>query len=75
MIPGMKSAKQQVLDALERLPDDATTDTVLAEIHVKAAVLRGLDDARAGRVVDHEEVKSRLDKWLASSGQMRLSST
>jgi len=71
----MKNARRELLDVLERLPDDAPLDTLLAELHFKASVLRGLDDARRGDVVSHEEVRSRLNKWLESSGRARLSGT
>ena len=71
----MKTAKQELVELLERLPDDAPMDTLLAEMHFKAMVLRGLEEVRRGEVISHEEVKSRLNKWLESSGQTRLTST
>ena len=71
----MKTAKQELSELLDRLPDDAPMDTLLAEMHFKASVLRGLEDARRGEVVSHEEVKARLNKWLESSGRERLSGT
>jgi predicted transcriptional regulator len=71
----MKTARRELLETLERLPDDAPMETLLAELHFKASVLRGLEDARSGDVVSHEEVRSRLNKWLESSGRERLSGT
>lgn len=69
----MKTAKQELLELLERMPDDAPMDSLLAEMHFKASVIRGLEDGARGDVVSHEEVKTRLNKWLASSGRDKLS--
>jgi hypothetical protein len=71
----MKTAKQELLELLERLPDDVSMDTMLAEMHFKAIVLRGLEDAHRGDVVSQEEVRARLSKLLESSGRERLSKT
>jgi predicted transcriptional regulator len=71
----MKTAKQELIELLERLPDDAPMDSLLAEMHFKASVLRGLEEARRGEVVSHEVVKERLDAWLKSSGREKLSET
>lgn len=30
----------------------------------KASIKRGLEDAKAGRVVPHEEVRKKYDQWL-----------
>lgn len=68
----MRTAKQETLDLLDRLPDDVPMDTILAQLHFKAIVLRGLEQARRGEVVSQEEVKARLNKWIESSGQTRL---
>lgn len=71
----MKTAKQELSELLDRLPDDAPMDTLLAEMHFKASVLRGLEDARVGNVMSHEEVKRRLTKWLESSGAINPTET
>lgn len=57
--------KQIVRDLLDRLPDDCTIDDVQYHLYVLEAVQRGIDDADAGRVTPHEEVKAELRrKWL-----------
>lgn len=58
------SAKQQVLAALQRLPEDATYEQILETVEFMAAVQKGLDDVEAGRVVSHDEVKKQLHAWL-----------
>jgi predicted transcriptional regulator len=71
----MKTAKQELLELLERLPDNASMDALLAEMHFKASVLRGLEQARRGEGTGHEQVKARLDEWRESSGRRKLSET
>jgi predicted transcriptional regulator len=71
----MKSPKQELLELLERLPEDATMDSLLAEMHFKASVLRGLEQAARGEGVAHEEIKERLTTWRESAGRQKLSET
>lgn len=71
----MKTAKQEVLELLERLPDDVSMDTVLAELHFKASVMRGLEQADRGEGISHEELKANLKAWLESSGLQKLRET
>ena len=37
----------------------------MAELYVKAKVLRGIEQAERGEVVTQEEAKKRLSRWLA----------
>jgi predicted transcriptional regulator len=69
----MKTARQELMEVLDRLPDDTPMESLLAEFHYRASVLRGLEDARRGDVVDSSEVRSRLNRWLESSGREKLS--
>lgn len=71
----MKTAKQELIELVERMPDDAPMDALLAEMHFKASVLRGLEQARRGEGMSHDEIRDRLGKWLESSGREELSGT
>jgi hypothetical protein len=72
----MKTPKQEALELLEQLPDDVSMETLLANLHFKASVRRGLDhEAHRGDGLPHEEVKRRLNVWLESSGLPKLSET
>lgn len=57
---GAASVKDEARRLVEQLPDDATWDDLMHEIYVRQAVEAGLEDSRAGRVSDAEEVRSRL---------------
>jgi predicted transcriptional regulator len=69
----MKTAKQELRELLDRLPDDVSMDAVEYEIHFLASVRRGLDAIARGDVVSQEEVEERLKRWRESSGRARLS--
>lgn len=60
----LQSPKQATLQALEKLDDDTTYADIMYEIYVLEKIERGLKDVDEGRVVSHEEARSRLSKWL-----------
>ncbi|MGZ8729804.1 MAG: hypothetical protein ACXW5U_13330 [Thermoanaerobaculia bacterium] len=60
----METAKSQVQQILERLPEDASLEDIQYHIYVRQKIEQGVDDVEAGRVVSHAEVQRRLAKWL-----------
>jgi len=54
------TAKEAARHLIEHLPDQATWDDILYQLHVKQKIEEGLQAAREGRVVSHEEAKRRL---------------
>jgi predicted transcriptional regulator len=54
------SDKQRVLDALARLPADATIEDAMEQLYFLAKVQRGLEQVASGETVPHEEAKRRL---------------
>lgn len=60
----MQTVKEQVLHVLQRLPDDADFRDVNEEIALLAAVAEAEADIREGRLVENNDMKSRLDEWL-----------
>ena len=50
--------------SLQQLPADATWSDVFERMQMLAAIDKGIQDADAGRVVPHEEVKKRFREWL-----------
>lgn len=59
------TTKDRVLTLLHELPDGSDFDDILREVAFEKMVERGLADADAGRVTDHEEVGKLLDSWEA----------
>jgi len=54
------SAKQKVLEAIEKLPADATLEDVIERLVLMAKIERGLAELDAGQGIDHAEAKRRL---------------
>jgi hypothetical protein len=54
------SEKQKVLEALARLPADATIEDAMERLYFLAKVERGLDQIGSCETVSHEEAKRRL---------------
>jgi len=60
----MTSAKQMVLEAVHRLPEEASFQDIAEEVAFLAALRKGQDDISEGKVISNEEMKRRLDSWL-----------
>lgn len=58
--------KQAVLDALQRLPENASLDEIAEELRIMAAIRRGRADAAAGNVKTHEEVEQLFESWATA---------
>ncbi len=60
----MKSAKEQVREVLEGLPDDCSLEDIQYHLYVCQKVLRGLQEADEGKTVPQEEAERRMERWL-----------
>lgn len=60
----MEGVKRQVLQMIESLPEEVTVDDIMAELYFKMQVDAGLKELDEGRGIPHEEVKSRMSRWL-----------
>lgn len=60
----MKTAKEEVRELLENLPDNASLDDIQYHIYVRQKILKGLEAARKGEVISQEEVERRMARWL-----------
>jgi hypothetical protein len=54
------SAKEKVLEVIEKLPADATLEDAIERLVLLAKTERGLAELDAGQGVDHTEAKRRL---------------
>jgi hypothetical protein len=59
------SVKEQVLEAIHRLPDDIDFRDVTDEVALLAAVHEAEQDIQQGKVVSNDEIKSRIAQWSA----------
>lgn len=60
---GMATAKEKMIEAIQELPDDSSSDEIFRELAFARMVDRGLADSRAGRTIDHEEMSRRIASW------------
>jgi predicted transcriptional regulator len=60
----MKNAKQSAIEVIENLPDDSSYEDIMERLFFLQKVEAGLKDIDEGKVLSHEEVKKRLDRWL-----------
>jgi predicted transcriptional regulator len=60
----MKTAKDEVRELLEGLPDDASLEDIQYHIYVRQKVQKGLNAAREGRTLTHQEVVRRRSRWI-----------
>jgi predicted transcriptional regulator len=55
-----RTPRQQILDALQDLPSDATFDDAIERLVFLAKIDAGLAELDQGKGIPHEEVKRRL---------------
>jgi len=58
------STKEKAIEALRELPENASWPEIEERILFLAAVERGREDIRSGKVIPHEEVKGALAGWI-----------
>ena len=60
------SLKQNAIQVIGALPEDANYEAVSEELAILAALDEAEEDIRAGRIVSHEEVKKRFASWITN---------
>lgn len=59
------NAKQMILEAVHRLPEEASFQDIAEEVAFLAAVREGEQDLKQGKVISNEEMKQRLNSWAS----------
>jgi len=54
------------MDALQRLPENASLEEITEELRIMAAVRRGRADVVAGRTKTQEEARDLLQSWATA---------
>ena len=60
------SVKEQVLQAINRLPDDIDYRDAADEIALLAAVCEAERDIEQGHLVTNEQMKARIGEWTGN---------
>lgn len=58
--------KEAVLDALHRLPENASLEEITEELGIMAAVRRGRADVEGGHAKTQQEVRDLLHSWATA---------
>ena len=57
------SPKAQMIDLIDKQPDDSSYDELLRELAFARMVDRGLADSDAGRTISHDAMKRTIESW------------
>ena len=57
--------KQDILKALENLPEDASIEDAIDRLVFLSKIERGLQQAKGGQTISQEEARARMAKWLS----------
>jgi hypothetical protein len=58
------TAKELVLDTVERLPDDVSLEDITKRLEVIAALQKGLDSLDRGEGKSIDEVEKLMSSWI-----------
>jgi predicted transcriptional regulator len=56
--------KDDVKQMIDKLPEDCSLEDIQYTLYVRSKILKGKKDIVEGNVLSHDEVRSRMDKWL-----------
>lgn len=56
----MSTTKEEAINLITRLPDEATWDDIMYEMYVKKKIELGINAANEGRVLSQEDVRKRF---------------
>lgn len=57
------TVKQEAIDAISRLPDDASMNDIMYRLYVLENIRRGQDDITSGKYHDMDQVRAKLNSW------------
>ncbi len=60
------SVKEQVLQAINRLPNDINYRDVAEEIAFLSAVREAEQDIEQGRIITNDQMEARIGEWTAN---------
>lgn len=63
----MSKPRESALEAIQKLPEDATYEDILYELSFRAAVEEGLAQAAEGRSISRSEFTREALEWLKSA--------
>lgn len=59
----MHTAKQDAIEAIERLPDDVPLDEIVYRLYLLSKVQQGVRDVGSGRVISADDLAKEIESW------------
>lgn len=59
----LHTAKQEALEAIQRLPDTADMEEIMYRLYVLENIRRGQKDAEQGKITSAEQVLRDIQSW------------
>ena len=60
--------KEEIIELIKKLPENATIDDIMYHLYVKKKILAGIEEIEQGKVIPHDQVmenaRKRLEQWL-----------
>ena len=57
------TAKQDAIEAIERLPDNVDFDEIVYRLYVLHKIRQGMQDVEPGRGVSSEDLAREIEQW------------
>lgn len=59
----MEPVKQEVLNAIQRMPDNVKMDDIMYRLYVIEQVRKGREAVAEGKVIPAQDLLNEIDKW------------
>ena len=59
----MHAAKQEALETIGKLPEDADMDEIMYRLYVLDKIRKGQEAVEQGQTLTSEELKREIDSW------------
>ncbi len=59
----MQTAKQEALNTINQLPENADMDEIMYRLYVLDKIRKGQEAVEQGQTVTSEELKREIDSW------------
>jgi hypothetical protein len=59
----MQATKQEALDAIAKLPDDADLDEIMYRLYVLDKIRKGRQDVAQNKLTSTEDLRREIDTW------------
>lgn len=58
-----QTLKQEALDAIQRLPDNADIEEIMYRLYVINQIRQGMQEAAEGKGINSEDLLRDMEKW------------